>query len=194
MKLVNLTVTFALSILSFFASGAISAVTVLPRVVPPGASTPLFYLVASSADQGSNLLPLRMSGGTSDFASLAGRGPIGQFYFFQGRLTALDPSSNTNPSPYHPQISTILGSTGCSTYGPLGFIQQSSSNKCSRFDTFQLQSNTENGQLGARLVFNFIGGFYACGTGRDVWYKVSPEDGPSNCSPVILHTVPVVVA
>jgi hypothetical protein len=53
MKFANL--TFTLSIVSSLTSCVISA-TVLPRIVPPGADTPLFYLVASSADQSSNLL------------------------------------------------------------------------------------------------------------------------------------------
>ena len=53
MKFVNL--AFSLSVLSSLASGVFSA-TVLPRVVPPGADTPLFYLVSTSASSGPNLL------------------------------------------------------------------------------------------------------------------------------------------
>lgn len=63
----------------------------------------------------------------------------------------------------HPLISGILGPSGCSTYGPLGFVQGSSTNKCSLVDTFQIQSNTEDTKLGSKLVFNFVGEFYACG-------------------------------
>lgn len=107
-----------------------------------------------------------LKGGAGDYASLTGNGPIGQFYFYQGKLTALDPAGTT--TTYRPLIGSLLGSSGCSTYGPLGFTQGSSSNKCARYDSFQIQSNNENSQLGAKLVFNFEGGFYACESSRDV--------------------------
>ncbi|KAF8326939.1 hypothetical protein F5887DRAFT_1164314 [Amanita rubescens] len=146
-------------------------------VTVPGADTPSFYL------------PLRTSGGTGDYASLTGNGPIGVFYFFQGRLTASSPSGDTNTQ--RPLISGDPVSTGCTTYGPLGFVQGSSTNKCALFDAFQIQPDTENSQLGAGLTFNYVGGFYACGSGQDVWYKVHPEDGPSDCTSITLWTVPV---
>jgi hypothetical protein len=56
---------------------------------------------------------------------------------------------------------------GCTTYGPLGF-SRSSTNKCALHDTFHLQSNNQSSQLGARLDFNFVGGFYACGIDKEV--------------------------
>ncbi|KAH9475104.1 hypothetical protein JR316_0012215 [Psilocybe cubensis] len=159
-------------------------------VVIPGASTPLFYFVSSSPSSPSNLLPLRLNGGSGGYATLTGTSPIGQFYFAQGRLTALDPAGSTSLT-YMPLLGSQLGPSGCSTYGQLGFVQGASSNKCARYDGFQIQSNIENSQLGAQLVINYVGGFYACGDGKDVWYKLSPGDGPSDCSPITLYTVPV---
>jgi hypothetical protein len=151
--------------------------------------------------------PLRLNGGAGGYSSLTGSGPIGRFYFQSGKLVALDPAGTTNN--YRTLIGPILGST-CSTYGALGFTQGSSSNKCALYDNFQIQSNTENSQLGAKLVFNYQGGFYACTASKDVsqsfrqsttssviknfqvWFKLNPADGPSGCSPIDLYTVPVV--
>jgi len=109
---------------------------------------------------------LRLNGGPGGFATLTGTGPIARLYFFQGRLTALDPAGSSNP--FRPFVSATLGASGCSTYGPLAFVQGSTTNKCGRFESFQIQSNTENSQLGAKLVFNYQGGFFACGASQDV--------------------------
>jgi len=176
-----------LSVLSFF----ILVPALVRAVVPPGADTPMFYLVASSTSSGANLLPLRTDGGAGGYATLTGSGPIGQFYFYQGALTAAPrPGSSSTQKPL---IGSVLGSTGCSTYGALGFTEGSSSNKCAKYNTFHIQSDSENSQLGAKLDFNFAGGFYACGSGQDVWYQVSAGDGPPglNCTPIHLWTVPV---
>ena len=80
------------------------------------------------------------------------------------------------------------------------------------FNSFQIQSDTENSQLGAQLVFNYVGSFYACGSGHDVgvdvqfvlcrifiddffqvWYQASPTSGPAGlqCVPISLYTVPL---
>ncbi|PPQ84418.1 hypothetical protein CVT24_009815 [Panaeolus cyanescens] len=155
----------------------------------PNADTPTFYLVSSSQTAGSNLLPLRINGGSGGYSTLKGTGPIGQFYFYQGHLVALDPNGST--STYRPNIGRVLGSTGCSTYGNLGFVQGSSSNKCAKYDGFQIQVDPENGQLGSRLTVDFTGAFYSCGAGEDVVYKVNPNDGPSGCNRIDLWTVPV---
>lgn len=163
--------------------------TICLSVVVPGADTPLFYLSSSSSSLDSNLLPLRISGGAGNYATLTGTGPIGKLYFFQGQLTGQDPAGTT--STYRPYISGIPTASGCTDYGPLGFIQGSGTDKCAVFNSFQIQSDTENSQLGAKLVFNFQGGFHACGAGRDIWYKVSPNDGPSDCHEVDLYTIPV---
>jgi len=64
-----------------------------------------------------------------------------------------------------PLIGAIPSSTGCTTYGPLGFTQGSSSDKCAKYDSFYIQSES---QLGTQLSFNFLGGFYACGSNQDV--------------------------
>ncbi|CAA7266672.1 unnamed protein product [Cyclocybe aegerita] len=162
-------------------------------VVLPGADTPLFYLVASSPSASANLLPLRIEGGTNGYSTLTGSSPIGQFYFYQGRLRAHDPDGSTVLQYYMPFLSSQLTSTGCTTYGGIKFIPGPSTNKCGRYEYFQIQSNTENSQLGAKLVFNYVGGFYACGSGQDVWYKVDAADGPTECSPIELYTVPVTV-
>lgn len=154
-------------------------------IVPPGASTPLFYLVSStSVSPGTlNLLPVLLNG------ALYGSSSPALFYFSQGSLYAL--SSPTSSPPYRVLLSLSPISTGCTTYGGLGFVQGSSSNKCASYSGFQIQSNTQNSQLGAQLVVNFQGGFYEC-SGSTVVYKVNPGDGPSGCTPVSLYTVPVV--
>ncbi|KAF9542274.1 hypothetical protein CPC08DRAFT_756070, partial [Agrocybe pediades] len=91
-----------------------------------------------------------------------------QRFKFTWRLTALDPEGSlfnyltTFGSEY-------LGpSGGCSTYGSLGFFPGAGSNKCARYGTgFYLHSNEENSQLGATLVYNWVGGFYACGSSKE---------------------------
>ncbi|TFK61092.1 hypothetical protein BDN72DRAFT_890235 [Pluteus cervinus] len=178
-------------LLAFFSLTLLS-LTAVKGVVIPGAASPVFYLVASSSASGSNLLPLRINGGSGGYSTLAGSGPIGYFYFYQGVLTEA-------PPPYPPSPTTVtsratLGfipiSTGCSTYGQLGF-SSSSSDKCASYSTFGISSDNENSQLGAQLVYNYVGGFYSCGSGKDVWYKVNTGDGPSGCDPIGLWTVPV---
>ncbi|PFH53609.1 hypothetical protein AMATHDRAFT_137375 [Amanita thiersii Skay4041] len=176
--------------MQFFLFSLLSLVfTLVVAVVPLGADTPAFHLVASSKNSASNLLPLRTSGGSQASATLTGLGPIGQFYFFQGNLIAAPAAGLT--STQCPFINSVLGSTGCSTYGSLNFFVGSSSNKCARYTSFQIQSNSENSQLGAKLVFNYVGNFYACGSGLDVYYKINSNEGPSNCHRIDLYTVPV---
>jgi hypothetical protein len=150
----------------------------------PNADTPVFYLVSSSTSS-SNLLvskvhalihfatafssvfqPLRMNSAGSGSASLLGSGPPAQFYFYQGQLTVYDP--NGNIFPYRPLINSAQISTGCETFGALVFVQGSSTNKCARSTSFQIQSNGQDSQLGAELVFNFVGGFYSCNSGQEV--------------------------
>lgn len=148
--------------------------SLVSAIVPPGASTPLFYLVSSSSTSSANLLvsppsclfspshthpftqPVHLDGTLSASSS----SPPAQFYFSQGSLYAL--SSSTSTSPYRVLLSLSPSSTGCTTYGGLGFVQGSSSNKCASYSGFQIQSNNENSQLGAQLVVNFQGGFYEC--------------------------------
>jgi hypothetical protein len=127
-----------------------------------------------------------------------------------GVLTAA-PATPTS-STQRALIGSVLTSTGCSTYGSLGFVEGPSTNRCARYSTFSIQSNQENSQLGAKLSFNSLGGFYACGAGQDVsaenihsrfispysrllqvWYQTSSSDAPGGltCVPVDLWTVPV---
>ncbi|KAJ3502687.1 hypothetical protein NLJ89_g8770 [Agrocybe chaxingu] len=168
MKFTN--IVAALSSVAALLSGAAS-------VVLPGADTPLFYLVASSPVSSANLLPLRINGSSFGYSALSGSGPIGQFYFQQGRLRGHDTAGSTALQYFMPLISSQLTSTGCTTYGPLGFFPGPSTNKCARYEYFGIQSNIENSQLGAKLV----------------WYKVDAADGPTECSPIELYTVPVTV-
>ena len=166
-----------------------SLITLVSSVVVPGASTPIFYLVAStSSAPAANLLvrdfhllwspkfietfylqPLRLTGGANGYTTLSGSGPIGKFYFYQGKFVALD---STQSSTDRGNIGAVPLSSGCSTYGQLGF-SPSSSDKCANYNTFNIQSDTENSQLGAFLVFNFVGGFYACGSGNDVCVAIN---------------------
>ncbi|KAF8345105.1 hypothetical protein F5887DRAFT_229733 [Amanita rubescens] len=176
-------------------------------VTVPGASTPSFYLVASSNTTGPNLLPLQTSGGAGGYATLTGSGPIGVFYFYQGVLTAAPAPGST--ATQRALIGAVPLSGGCSTYGQLGFVVGSSSDECALYNTFSIQSDTESSLLGSQLSFNSVGGFYACGSGQDVgvdvqcriftndyfqvWYQASPTSGPPGlqCAPIALWTVPV---
>ncbi|KAF8884641.1 GPI-anchored small secreted protein [Infundibulicybe gibba] len=160
----------------------------------PNSDTPLFYL-SSSSQSASADLPVTPSyeRRLKWWSSLTGPGPIGKFYFAQGKLVAVDP--NGPPQTPNPTltslISATLGPTGCTTAGALVFVQSSSSNKCARQvqpGQFVLQSDQENSQLGASLVPT-SGAFYACGS--DVWYKGPVDDGPAGCNPISLYTVPV---
>ncbi|KAF8889413.1 hypothetical protein CPB84DRAFT_1447297 [Gymnopilus junonius] len=151
----------------------------------PNADTPLFYLVATSPAS-VNLLPLRKTAGGGGYASLLGSGAPAEFYFWQGQLALYDPSGF-----YRPFIDTHEDANGCQKFGALGYSGGSNTNKCASFGGFQLQSNTQDSQLGAQLVFNYVGGFYSCTSGSQVWYKINPDDGPTGCQPIILYTVPV---
>lgn len=62
-------------------------------------------------------------------------------------------------------IGATSSSTGCTRHGPLRLTQGSSPDKCAKYDSFYIQSES---QLGAQLSFNFLGGFYACGSNQDV--------------------------
>jgi len=173
-------------------TSALFLLSALPALVwsatVPNADTPLFYLVSTSASS-PNLLPLRMpGGGGGGSASLLGSGTPALFYFWQGQLTVYDPNGNT--FPYRPLINTVQVATGCTNFGALDFVEGTSTNKCASYSSFQLQSNQQDSQLGAELVFNYVGGFYACNSGSEVWYKINSSDGPSNCVPIHLYTVP----
>lgn len=110
-------------------------------------------------------------------ASLTGSSPFAKFYFWQGYLTAMDPTGatdpNGNPYTYRPYVNSVENASGCSAGGAFGFVQGTSTNKCTQYTSFQIQSDGENSQLGAALVFNYVGGFYACGSGQNVRPKAS---------------------
>ncbi|KAJ3516880.1 hypothetical protein NLJ89_g859 [Agrocybe chaxingu] len=169
---------FASSLLHLSAIPALIWATTVPN-----ADTPLFYLVSSSQSP-VNLLPVRMpSGGGGGVATLGASGVPAQFYFCQGALTVYDP--NNNVFPYRPLVNSVQDASGCQSFGALVFVQGTSTNKCARCSSFQIQSNAENSQLGAELVFNYVGGFFACGSGEEIWYKINPSDGPSGCDLII---------
>lgn len=103
------------------------------------------------------------SGGGGGLASLLGGGPPALFYFYQGALTVSDGTQT-----YRPLINTVQDANGCQNFGALAFVQGTSTNKCASYSSFQIQSDGQNGQLGAELVFNYVGGFYACSSGQEV--------------------------
>jgi hypothetical protein len=99
------------------------------------------------------------------------------FYFYQGMLLAANPNPADPIPTLRPIISSNFIANGCSTYGSLAFVEGSSSNKCARSSSFYIQSDQENSQLGAKLVFNWVGGFFACGSGLDVSLMFRRERG-----------------
>ncbi|EAU82393.1 hypothetical protein CC1G_06703 [Coprinopsis cinerea okayama7 len=175
-------------------SGLIALVPSLVHgVTVPGGDTPLFYLVASGPDSaGVNFLPVRLHGGSIQ-SVLTGTGPIAKYYFRQGQLVALDPNYPDGTLNWRPLVNTLqTGTATCATYGQFSNVLGASTNKCASYNSFYLEANPENSQLGSRLTFNWQGGFYVCGTAKEVWYKVSSSDGPGDCTPIQLYTVPVV--
>ncbi|KAJ2920058.1 hypothetical protein MD484_g291, partial [Candolleomyces efflorescens] len=160
-------------------------------LVLPNADTPSFYLIAVSLGT-SAVRPVRFDS-TGSGASLGGNGFPVQYYFYQGQLRSThERSGDPNYRVYVNSGFTNSGS--CATYGTLGYLQGNyiSSNKCASYPNFQLQANQQNSQLGSRLTANYVGGFFSCGSDEQIVYKQNEWDGPSNCYPVDLYTVPVV--
>ncbi|TFK21050.1 hypothetical protein FA15DRAFT_646159 [Coprinopsis marcescibilis] len=120
------------------------------------------------------------------------------FYFYQGQLRATrdrttDPANSEWFSPY---INTEFTNSGrCATFGRVGYLigGTSSTNKCASYEMFGLRSYEKNAQLGAELVFRWAGGFWSCGDEEEIWYRKVEGEGPTNCYPVKLWTVPVPV-
>ncbi|KAF8641737.1 hypothetical protein AX16_009814 [Volvariella volvacea WC 439] len=168
--------------------GALTLPSAVNAYRPPGADTPAFHLVSSSTSGSSNLLPVRIDNSIGGYATLTGSQPIAIFYFTQGRLVAAPP-----PGGNLQQLPIIdaqqIGNGVCTTYGAWVFHQGSNSNRCAKGNAFYIQSNPENAQLGARLTFDWQGGFYACGADKRIYYKLAPGDGPQGCDPVDLWTV-----
>ncbi|KAJ2931059.1 hypothetical protein H1R20_g6032, partial [Candolleomyces eurysporus] len=145
----------------------------------PNSDTPLFNL------------PARLDGGPDYLSVLTGTGPIADFYYSQGNLVAVNPSTS-HSQPYRALINIQqTGAGDCATYGQFGTVLGSSTNKCAVYSPFTLVSFNENAQLGAMLTFNGTGGFYVCGFTSEVYYKANPNDGPSGCNPISLLTLPV---
>lgn len=185
MKLVN----FVAPLITVVCSVMVNAVRI------PNADTPLFYLVAASSSQSFNLLvrslfpstgclvrsligsqSLRFPSGSGTWASLLGSGSFPKWYFWQGNLVVVAPDGGS--TPWRPFINTIPAANGCSKSGPLGFTL-GSTNKCAKYGNFQIQSFGENSQLGAKLVVDYTGGFYACGSNSfDVGFSLCPGRNP----------------
>ncbi|PPR01771.1 hypothetical protein CVT24_001811 [Panaeolus cyanescens] len=179
------------SILAVAMSFAVPQLTA--AVVLPNADTPLFHLVASSSSS-TNLLAVRLQSGTGypgGEATLLGGGQPAKFYFRQGQLVVHYPGIDPRlgPSYLRPYVNSIQDGAGCPNFGSFGFVQSVSSNKCTKYSTFQILSNDENSQLGSELVFNYKGGFYSCSGGQQIYYKDTPSRPPNNCERVRLWTV-----
>ncbi|KAJ3538437.1 hypothetical protein NMY22_g5169 [Coprinellus aureogranulatus] len=153
-------------------------------VMVPGASTPLFYLVASGTTSTSCFFPYVRLRDSSGAWFISDSGAPAQFYFMGNRLVVNGRQSSVNTRQ--------VGSGSCANSGQVVTTPGSNTNKCATFDTFGLESNRENSQLGAHLVFNNVGSFYVCGRQRDVYYKRNPSDEPSDCTtPLQLKTLAV---
>lgn len=160
----------------------LSALFITPTTLP-GADGPEFYLVASSKDPLANLKvrfimkatfycthlyqPLRTQGGEYGFATLTGSGSIGQFHFSEGSF--IGAPRYMGDDTLQPNIGAIpQRPAGCTTFGPLGFTTESTTYQCALFSKFDIHSNQADSRLGAKLVFNNTGGFYACGPYQEV--------------------------
>ncbi|KAG8969906.1 hypothetical protein FRC03_000152 [Tulasnella sp. 419] len=148
-----------LAFFNTFAAFILLLPAVLAGPLSPRRDTPNFYLTAVSSDANYHLKPLRVDGVDGSLGS----GTMGKFYFDGGKLRA----DGINP-PFPPMgyISLIYGGTSCGPNGPLNFLTGSSSNKCATSTGFSLASYNQNSQLGAQLVFNNAGTFYACSGGK----------------------------
>ncbi|KAF6766094.1 hypothetical protein DFP72DRAFT_838677 [Ephemerocybe angulata] len=88
----------------------------------------------------------------------------------------------------------ITSDGSCSKHGPLIYIGGTTTKKSAYVSDgrFWIQANEEQSQMGSWLTFNWEGSFYACGSSGDIWYKLNPSEGPSDCYPVQLYAVPVI--
>ncbi|KAJ2924429.1 hypothetical protein H1R20_g12669, partial [Candolleomyces eurysporus] len=160
-------------------------------LVIPNADTPSFYLIAVSL--GTSAVRPVLFDSSGGGVTLGGSGFPAQNYFYQGRLrSTLERTGDPNYRAYINNEFTDTGS--CATYGTLGYLpgENTSTNKCATYPNFQLQANSQNAQLGSRLTVNYVGGFFSCGPDEQIWYKQNEQEGPTNCYPVDLYTVPVV--
>lgn len=116
--------------------------------------------------------PIRLSGEADPYSILNTGQPPAKFYFYQGQLLALDPNPQFHNRGF---VNTKLAGGTCTTYGEFGVIGGTNTNKCASYGTLGLSSNQENSQLGAKLVFNWAGGFYACGATKAVSWDIQYE-------------------
>lgn len=150
------------------------------------ADIPDFFLVVSSNDPATNLKPVRYAANGYS-TTLGGTGLPIKFNFAGGDL-------QTSETVIHRGYISFPTGPTCATYGPLDLVVGSSSNKCANHIGFGLSSFQYNSQLGAELVYRYTGGFYACGSDQQIYYKTSPSNGQPglSCSLVHLYTVPVI--
>jgi len=93
------------------------------------------------------------------------------FRFSQGDFVGVDASDPSLPLPALIAATSLMPvNPGCTTYGQLDFTRHTT-DKCALRETFGIQSNAKDPKLGAKLEFNSVGGFYACGTGLDVSFR-----------------------
>ena len=107
---------------------------------------------------------MRSSEGTEGTLSLGGNGAIQEFYFYQGALVT---TGSTPNNEVRVLITSQPSPQGCTTYGQLGY-STSQSSYCAEYNGFEIQSDIHNSQLGASLVFNYVGNFYSCGSNAEV--------------------------
>ncbi|KAG8928382.1 hypothetical protein FRC02_006993 [Tulasnella sp. 418] len=134
----------------------------------PRRSTPNFYLVATSTSADYHLKYLRVN----QYDGSLTTGTAGKFYLDGVRLRQDKP--NDPNTPWVAYIDFSLTGTGCTTDGPLKIVPGSSSNKCAQSVDFHIASYDQNAQLGAKLDFNWKGGFYGCTNGvvRSAWLSL----------------------
>ncbi|KAG8872528.1 hypothetical protein FRB97_007561 [Tulasnella sp. 331] len=130
---------------------SVSAGVVRPR----GRAIPDFYLISVTTDPSANLKPLGQ--GPDGSAELVG-GSVGPLYLDGGHL--IFDGGNTAYIDYLP---TEL--SGCSTSGKLMFGSIDPSNSCAKAVGFGLQSDHQNSQLGAELIFTEGPKFSVCPDG-----------------------------
>ncbi|KAG8921761.1 hypothetical protein FRC03_003403 [Tulasnella sp. 419] len=166
--------------LNILAAAVVVPSALASAIVPRQRNTPDFYLVAVSSNTNYHLKPLLFN----NYAASLTTGTPAVGYVDGGINFRIE-----LPNQTYGYISGSQIANGCNPDGPLLFVVGSSSNKCAKGNPFAIQSYDQNAQLGAKLVFNWTGSFYACSGGAVYWYSGTPGSG---CSAITLWTVPKV--
>ncbi|KAG8928383.1 hypothetical protein FRC02_006994 [Tulasnella sp. 418] len=148
-----------LAFINTFAAFILLLPAVLAGPLVPRRDTPNFYLVATSTSADYHLKHLGIA---NQYDGILTTGTASKFYL-EGQRLRLDIN---DPSAWFATVDFIQVSSGsCSVDGPIKIIPGTSSNKCAKNFNFNLSSYEQNSQLGAKLVFNWAGGFYGCSGG-----------------------------